>query len=252
MFEVFLLTLRELAELLLIVDALNSYLHRSGRAELNTHVIRGTLAGVALGVTLTLVLVAVAAPLDPRVQALITIAFALGVLALASGMFSSARVIRSRLHASLDMWIESSHAPLAVMGLAAFMALRETLEVTLFVHAMGHGQDPGQAIYGVMLGTAGAGLLALAYRSIQARIGLLAAFRLSAMVLSLLVIQLLLKGMGALLSSYATVSGSAGWVTLLTPFLEGGEWHGWACLSLMLFPATLMARQWWFETEAAR
>lgn len=123
MFEVFLLTLRELAALLLIVNALKSYLHHYGRAELNTHVISGTLASMALGVTPTLVLVAVAAPV---------------------------------------------------------------------------------------------------------------------------------KGVGALLSSYATVDSSAAWVSFLTPFLERGEWHGWACLGLMLFPTTLMARQWWFEAEAAR
>ncbi|REM30091.1 hypothetical protein DSI31_14915, partial [Mycobacterium tuberculosis] len=71
---------------------------------------------------------------------------------------------------------------------------------------------------------------------LRIRSGLLVLFRASALLLSLLSIQMMLHGISDLLRLQATARGGDAWPAAIDPFLEGGALHFWLCAALMLVP----------------
>lgn len=246
MFDAFAVVLRESAELILILASLVACL-RSARAG---HLLRwaagGTLAGCALGAGLGLWLIA--SDIDARWTAGLTFVLAIGVLLMVSSMLVAASTIRSRTQALVEVWLERPAAPLVVLAFSMVVAFRETLEVALFLRSQWLRTEAGDVVAGAVLGLVGVACLAIASRRISTRIGLLAAFRVSALVLSLLSIQMML---GAV-AEFMHASGAAG-VPLLAwaaPALPEGRWYGWVCAALMSVPVVSVLRSWWRESSA--
>lgn len=246
MFDAFTVVLRESAELILIVGALVASL-RSARAEhLIPWVAAGTIVGCAFGIALSLWLIS--APIDARWTAGLTFVLAAGVLLMVSTMLVGQGAIRSRTQALVAVWLEWASAPLVLMIFCAIAGFRETLEAGLFLRSLWLRDAGADIALGAVLGLAGVACLAAASRQITTRIGVLAAFRLSAVVLCLLSIQMML---GAL-AEFAQASVSAGhgmhfWA-LAAPVLPQGQWYAWACTVLMALPVLCMLRAWWRES----
>jgi len=76
------------------------------------------------------------------------------------------------------------------------------------------------------------------------------AFRLSALLVSLLSIQILLNAVDALL--LAAERHDLPWRSVFEPFLAGGPWYGWVCAGLMLFPIGILLNQWRRDTRVWR
>ena len=245
MFNALFVTLREFAELLLIAQAAGEYLRKASRGDLA----RGLPRAMGLGVLAGAALSAWAAvyPWDPRLSAGISALFAAAILFLTTSMLSSAQIIRSRTHLAADVWMALPSATLWVGVFGVIVGLRESVELAFFLHETHDEVGPADTATGFGLGLLATGLLVAAYRPLRTRVGMLSVFRLSALLMALLSIQLILKGCAELV--LASVAHDSTLPDRLAPFMEGGAWYGWLCAALMLYPVVAMARTWWSETS---
>ncbi|MFM9925569.1 hypothetical protein VLK31_21450 [Variovorax sp. H27-G14] len=243
MFDAFAVTLREFAELVLIVGSLGAYLHKKGRRELFACIGWGLVLGLMLASALALVLID--ASFGSAAEAALAAAMGCGMLVMAIGMGASAGNIRGRVQLFFDAWLERPGAGIAVIAFVALASFRESLEVAVFARAIHVRVGVSDTLTGMALGVAAAGLLWPAWRWLHMRAGLLMVFRLSALVLSLLSIQLLLHGVAQLLQTPMFASAGPGLVAAVEPFLAGGPRYGFLCAALMLGPVVLLMRGWW-------
>ncbi len=242
-FNAFIVTLREAAELLLIAEALRAYLQHEGQQRAMPRLYVGLVTGVLLGSCLALWLSSL--PWDPRVSAVATIVLGLFIMTLASGMLATARAIHSRIQIRLAAWTERAALPAVVFSFAAIAAFRESMEVVFLLQSMVSDTDHMAIGAGLALGLTAAAALASAYRKVRARIDILILFQASSLLLSLLAIELLLGGVGRLLAPAQEDVPLGAVAQAMSPFLEGGRWYGWVCGALMLLPASILARAWW-------
>lgn len=246
-FDAFVVVLRESAELILILASLAACLRSAKAARLLRWTAVGTAAGLVSGAGLSLWLIA--SDIDPRWTAGLTFVLAVGVLVMVSTMLVTANAIRTRTQALVEIWLERPAAPLVVLAFSVVVAFRETLEAGLFLRSQWLRADGADVLGGAVLGLVGVACLAVASRSISTRIGLLAAFRVSALVLSLLSIEMML---GAI-AEFGQASAAAGigmqlWA-LAAPALPEGRWYGWLCAALMSVPVACVLRSWWRESS---
>lgn len=242
MLNAWIVTLREAAEVLLITAAAQAYLRQQGRAQLLGQLVWGLLLGTALGVLIAAW--AVSAPLDPRLEAAITIAFALSITLVATGMLSSADAVHRRVQLIIDAWFERAAVPVVVITFGAIVALRETLETALFLRSLQLRTGSSEIFTGAVLGLATAAFLAQGYGYLRTRVKLLVLFRVSTLLLLLLSIRLLLKGVSDLLRMQGPAFEN------LDPFLCGGPWFGWLCAALMSVPLYVLLKKWWHESAS--
>ena len=245
-FDAFSVVLRESAELILILGALVASLRTANGERWLPWVAAGVLAGCAAGAGLTLWLVS--AHIDPRWAAGLTFLLALGVLVLASTLLAAQGAIRARVQVLVEAWLERPSAPLLLLAFSFVASLRETLEAGLFLRGLWLRADGAGVLEGAALGLAGVACLVVAWRGLGVRVGVLAAFRLSAALLSLLAIQMML---GALAEYLAHAAPTSAWArhlrALAAPVLPQGRWFGVLCAVLMLPPVAYILRCWWRE-----
>jgi high-affinity Fe2+/Pb2+ permease len=148
--------------------------------------------------------------------------------------------IRAHVQALVEKWLERPSAPLWLLAFSCVASLRETLEAGLFLRGLWLRTGGAGVLEGAVLGLAGAACLAVAWRGLGTRVGMLAAFRLSAALLSLLAIQMML---GAL-AEYRARHLEA----LAAPVLPQGRWFGAFCAVLMVPPVAYILRCWWRES----
>lgn len=249
MFDAFAITLREVAELILIVGSLAAYLRQAGRGDLIACIGWGLAIGLVPASALAAVLID--AEFGSGVEAALAAAMATGVLLMAVGMGASAGKIRGRVQLFFDAWLERPAAPAAVIVFVALASFRESLEIAVFARSIHAREGTADALAGVIFGAAAASLLLPAWRWLRVRSGMLMVFRASALLLSLLSIQLLLHGVSELLRAPMFTSSGFDLVAIAEPFLEGGSRYGWVCAVLMLLPVSLLARGWWLRTGTA-
>ncbi|MFT3717601.1 FTR1 family protein [Pseudorhodoferax sp.] len=248
MLEPAFLVLRECAELMLIAWTARACLVRARRHDLLPWLRGGTAAGVVLGAALAVALAAFS--WSTRTQAVLSVALGLSVLGMASAMLSSRLSIDHHVGRWLQDAIDSPAAPAIVAVFLALAALRETLEIGIFLHAAAAAESLPRLAAGAVLGLAAAALVALAFRSIASRVPLLALFRLSSLLLCLLAIQLALGGLGQLLAALPQ-GDTPGLPARLAGLLEPGQRaYGYLCALAMVGPVVVAARRWWGESAA--
>lgn len=245
-FDALTVVLRESAELILILGALAASLRAAHARHLIPWVAAGTIVGCSLGIALSLWLFS--APIDPRWTAGLTFALAVGVLLMVSTMLVGQGAIQSRTQALVAVWLEWPSAPLVLMVFCGIAGFRETLEAGLFLRSLWLRGEGADIAAGAVLGLVGVMFLVAASRQITARIGVLTAFRLSAVVLCLLSIQMMLGALSEFAqASIASGSGTHFWA-LAAPVLPQGPWYAWICAGLMTASVLCMLRSWWRES----
>ena len=249
MVEAAFLVLRECAELLLIAWAAQACLIRARREELVPRLRQGIVAGVVLGIVLVAWIVR--HPWTPRAEAVLSMALGASVLFMATAMLSSKVAIRDHVGHWLLAAIEGRSAPLVVAAFVGLAALRETLEIGLFLHAAEGTEGWPLLATGALLGVAATMLAAMAFRTLQSRIPLLAVYRLSSLLLCLLAMELMLGGLGQFLATFPPplLPGFGAMVDLLTPEHAGFRY---LCSGLMLLPVAVVLRSWWTEASSER
>ncbi|QIL73230.1 hypothetical protein G7048_24505 [Diaphorobacter sp. HDW4B] len=242
MFDSFVVVLRELAELILIIYALVAAL----RAGNGGHLIGWVCSGTALGLVLSAVVSGwlLSDAVDPRWAAGLTLVLAIGVIVMVCSLLATARSIQLRVQNLVEDYAAKPTASVVVFAFALIAALREGMEAILFLRGMALRGDLSDAVIGGLMGVVCAALLTLASRKLGVRVGALAVFRASALLLSLLAIQMILGSVQEILHvpSIDPAFGQA-----LAPVLPEGAWHGWTCAALMLIPLFYLFKGWWSE-----
>lgn len=247
MFDAFLVTWRELAETLLILALLRECAVRAGRADVSV-LIRQGLALAAVGIATSAAAI-VAFATEPAFDALLTIAAALGVALMATGMAASARGIGRSMSAHLHRWVEGPGSSMMIVALVCFLVLREGLEMFILLRAIARDVGLGPMLSGAALGVVAPGLTISIWAWGRARFGLLVVFRLSAILLLALAISLMLQGLQSLLESRWLPLDHERWLAATAPFMADGRWHAWIYWALLLPPLAYFAKTWWRETD---
>lgn len=243
MFDAFAVTLRELAELMLIVLSLGACLVHARRARLLPYIAWGLVLGLVPAAAIAVLLMDAA--FDGMVEAALSTVMGLGVLLVAMRMAASEGHIRSRVQLALEAWLDRPGAAAVVVAFVALAAFRESLEVAVFMRSISARSGTVDALVGMMFGMVAAGLLVPIWKWLRIRSGLLMVFRASALLLSLLSIQMLLHGISELHRLQSASGRELPWAAAIEPFLEGGAQYFWLCGALMVIPLLHMVRGWW-------
>ena len=249
MFDALLVVMRESAELLLICAALFTWLAHGGQARAWPPLAAGAALGLALAWLLFAALRGLALPV--WLDALLTLSCALLVLLLSTHALGSFGAIARGLPHFLPP-ADTRWAGPAVFAIVALAALREMLEVLVFLRGLARQHGDGAVGLGALLGLLATAVLALAWRFTPLRRApLRMLFRLSSLLLCWLAIQLLLDALAQLAQWRAPAWSGVDWTAVLAPFVAGGDWHLPLSAALMLWPAWRVARDWWFDSEPA-
>ena len=248
MLEVFLVTLRESVEIMLLLVAVALYLPRADRGPLVRCLLVGTLAGLVAGAGLAAVF---ARGFSLFIDAVLTLLFGCFLAWMAAGMLSSNGRISRWARVSVELWAERLGWPLAMTVLSAVLACREAFEVGFFAqHHAGTIGAPA-AVAAVVAGIVAALLLPVAGSMLGLRAQLGFAFRISALVLSYFALSMMVEG----LFDVAMLSGwLGGWLGDDLPGTVGARadaGRGLLVALLMVLPLYFIARDWWVETEPA-
>lgn len=245
MLDIFIVISRELAEALLVIASLRLMAWETDRRITASPIVWSAVLGAIAGVLLMSALTRIA--LDVRLNALVSIAFSLSVLWTATSTYASANSLYGHVEDAVDTWLHRLARGPAVIGIAFLVTFREALEVMVFLR--GVQVDPCSVASLSALGLALSMLVILvgAFRSIATRRSLLAAFRLSALLLAFVAIRHLLIGIGSLLQAMVPPDMTAP----LTGFLAGGPWHAFLIAALMIPVLTGFVGNWWKESTPA-
>lgn len=244
-FEAAFIVLREAAELLLLGEATLLGLGQAGHPELRRRYHVGTVVGIACGLALG----GWAGPQLPNnaLAGAVGLAFMVSVLALACTLLSSAMKIRERAFDRVEVWVNRPWGRSAVWIVALIIGLRETLEAVVMLVALDQRQPSRMVGAGMIVGLLGVALMVFAYKTLKERVKLLALFRFSAVLVSLIAVQLLLAHAGGMLVQRLGDENGRIWVEVANAVLPGGAWHVWICAALMAAPLWILARSWWSE-----
>ncbi|MEC5399535.1 FTR1 family protein [Uliginosibacterium sp. H1] len=245
MLDMFFLVLRECAETLLILGALWTYLQQSGHAALRSDVRTGAACGLAAAAVVIGWLALM--PRGSSLESMLNLFFAAGILAMATGMASSAQAIQGRVSSLLDIWLDHAWARWAIRIFSALVVLREAVEVGIFARAQMAVSEMHELVAGSLLGLACAMALLPVYRTLGARVQLLALFRLSALLLSFFAVQLLVSSAVDLYQRLPGVRNDPQALAFAAPLSHGSGWYLAVCALLMIPVVTRVARNWWFE-----
>lgn len=233
--------LREAAELLLIVVAIHTFLHRASRADAVGAMWIGLTLGVVAG--LALVVAVVFQAWGERGNAVLSIAMGVAVMAMAIVMLSSRTAIDAHVSNLLEQALEGSGTRWLVGGVAAFSAFRETAETGVFLLSAIQTHGVTSSMSGAVLGMGVAVAAVLVYRERRPRLPLMLIYRVSTLLLCLLSIQLVLDGIAALVNSPSIAAGGLAWAALQA----GTREYYTLCAALMVLPLFLVTRRWWRE-----
>lgn len=248
MLDAFLVTARELTELLLCAQAVRVLL-----VERRLQSMLGAVrAGMALGLAASLVIALLlsAHRFDPFWSAAGSLAFGALMMSLSVGMLSSREEIQDGVRHRLSDWLELACRPWVIAAFMAALTLREGLEVFFFLQADSGHTAAAALTTGITLGVAVALSAAWLYRRVETRGSLLAAFHLSALLLALVAIEMLVGGVAALARLQAGQSSPALAVSAAHAMVADDSWTLWLSAGLMAFVAQRFVRAWWTTSRA--
>lgn len=243
MFQTFLVVSREAIELFLIVFALRRWAKEADKDGLDEWI----AAGLLLGVVATGCVVAVLPPsgMNEWIDIALTCGFGLSVALLSCGAMASMGRIGVHTTSALDRFFEHRSARVPVLAFVAFSALREALEAFLLIRFIAASTAAENVAWGAGLGLAACSLLACVWRALAVNPRTHVIFRLTAVALFVLgmqmlleaIVELLLRGVAGTQLTYAAY--------LLLPYVENGDRYWVLCLALASFPFWVWMNSWW-------
>ena len=242
MFDVLLVTLREMAEIAVLLVAVAAYLPATRRPELLVRLGMGALAGLVGGASAAAWLNRV---FEPLADAVLTLSFG-GFLAwMAAGALTSDGRIGRWIRASVDLWAERLGWPIAVMAVAAVVTFREAFEIAFFTlhHADANGWS--EAMTGLAGGLLTALLLPLIGLVLGIRSHLALAFRASALLLSYVALSLVV-------GSLFEIAGLSGWFGHDAPGVQAQTGKDLLIALFMVVAVFFIVRDWWIEADHPR
>ncbi|WP_077002987.1 hypothetical protein [Variovorax sp. KK3] len=243
MFQAFLIVGRESIELLLVCLALRQWAYHAGRPAL----VRWIAAGVPAGFVAAAAVVAALPPsgMNEWLDIALDCGFGLSIALLSCGTMASMSGIGAHVTARFDAFFARRAAGLPVLAFVAFSALREVLEAFLLLRFVAVNNGTEEVAWGIALGLVACALLAAAWRTLEANRRTHIVFRLTAVLLFVLGVQMILEALAEVL-----MRGVAG-VELtqlgraLSPYLENGDRYWMLCTALAAIPLLVWVRSWW-------
>lgn len=251
MFGTFIITLRELAELALIVATLGACLKEANQHRLVRLMLTSVVAGMAIGGAMGASLLDWA-ELDVRSTGMLHMGLALGILFLVSTSLIAESRIALNTHTWVHTALRSSMAPWVVALFACMVAGREVFELVVLVNSVWKPEKAAGQLLGVLAGGAAIAALALAWKRVGTFIEGWALFRLSALVTGVVAVELFLDGVADYLYAEGMAQPEYHWMVALSRALEAGSWVGWVSTAIMAWPALLVFRSIWRGTAPAR
>lgn len=250
MFGTFIITLRELAELALIVATLGACLKEANQHRLVRLMLFSVVAGMAVGGAMGASLLDWA-EMDVRSTGMLHMGLALGILLLVSTSLIAESRIALDTHAWVKGALDSRMAPWVVALFACLLAGREVFEIVVLVNSVWKPEKAVGQILGMLAGGATIAVLAVAWKRVGPLIEGLALFRLSALVTGVVAVELFLDGAADYLYAEGMAQPEYHWMVSLSRGLEAGSWVGWVCTAIMALPALLVFRSIWRGTAPA-
>ncbi|MGJ7490749.1 hypothetical protein [Variovorax sp. ZT4R33] len=250
MFQAFLIVSREAIELLLIVLALREWARQAERPGLDPWIVAGVLVGLAGAA-------AVMATLPPSgmnewLDIALTCGFGLSVALLSCGTMASMAGIDHHAQSQFDAWFAQRAAAVPVMVVVAFSALREALEAALLIRFVAAGTSVHDVAWGAALGLLASALIAAAWQVLATSRRTRFVFRLTAVLLFVLGVQMMLEAVTEVL-----LRGVGGPQTIrighaLQPYVENGQRYWLLCAALAVIPLVVWARAWWRQAGSTQ
>lgn len=249
MFEAFVVVAREACELLLILLSLSHAARRGARPEL----LHWALVGVAAGFAAAAAIVSALPPsgMNEWFDIALTFGFGLSLALVSCGTMASLARVGAQATDLLDTWVAHRAAGVAVLAFGAFSALREALEALVLIRFISAQEPAADVAWGIALGLAACGLLALAWRALAARRGTRWTFRLSAVILFVLGAQMVIEAVATTLVRGVGGAPFARMGHAMLPYLENGERYWMLCAGLALIPLGLWTRAWWRQAAGS-
>lgn len=243
MFQAFLIVARESIELLLIVIALREWARQAQRSGLEPWIAAGVLAGFAAAAAIVATLPA--SGMNEWLDIALTCGFGLSIALLSCGTMASMAGIGMHATSMLDAWFAQRSASVPVMAFVAFSALREALEAALLIRFVAAGNPLEDVVWGIALGLVACALLAAAWQVLATSRHTQTVFRLTAVLLFVLGIQMMLEAIAEIL--LRGVAGPqltrVGYAML--PYVENGDRYWQLSAALATIPLIVWVRAWW-------
>ena len=210
------------------------------------------LGGVATGLLLCALGLATftASSIGPSIEAALTLVLGLSVAATALGTLASAESIRRQATDALEDRLGGPHARWLVAGFAALGTAREAMELVLFARAMAPRFPADSIALGMALGLLACALVMPAWRWLKLRAGMLWAFRLSALYLLVISIQMAIHGAHLLLLSGLLPLDPQRLAPALEPYVQGGSRHWLLCTAWLVPRGGFWLKAWWRRSAA--
>jgi hypothetical protein len=243
MFQAFLIVGREAIELLLIVFALRQWAKEADKGGLDVWI----AAGVALGFGTAICVVAALPPsgMNEWVDIALTCGFGLSVALLSCGAMASMGRIGVHTTSALDRFFEHRNARVPVLAFVAFSASREALEAFLLIRFIAASTAAEDVAWGAGLGLGACVLLAVVWRALATNPRTHVIFRLTAVALFVLGIQMLLEAVVESLLRGVAGAQLTHVAYLLLPYVENGDRYWVLCLALASVPFLVWMNAWW-------
>ena len=243
MFQAFIIVCREVGELLLVIFALLGWARSAGRPVLVWLIFAGVLTGFVIAAAIVAALPATG--MDEWFSIALTFGFGLSLAIVSSGTMASVAGIGGQATRVLSAWSAHRAAGVTVLAFAAFSALREALEAFLLLRFVAARETAEDLAWGITLGFVACALLTAAWQGLRTRRGAHWVFRLSAVILFVLGMQMMIEAVSEVLMRGIGGDGSTQLGYALKPYLENGDRYWMLCLALATIPLLVWTRTWW-------
>jgi Flp pilus assembly pilin Flp len=180
----------------------------------------------------------------------LTCGFGLSIALLSCGTMASMSGIGDHVAARFDAFFARRAAALPVFAFVAFSALREALESFLLLRFVAASHGAEAVAWGIALGLVACALLAAAWRTLEANRRTHIVFRLSAVLLFVLGVQMVLEALAEVLMRGVAGGAFTPLGRALSPYLEHGDRQWMLFLVLAAIPLAVWTRAWWRRAGA--
>jgi FTR1 family protein len=195
MLESLIITLREGIEAALIVGIVLAYLKKTGRPHFEKYVIAGVVVAIGLSVVLAVVFQRVTINQE-AFEGMVMLVAAVFVGTFMVWMHRHAHQLKQGIQTKLNTLLANPSSGMAALGLFAFaviMVLREGVETVLFLSAISLTTEAIWSFLGGILGLLMATIFAVLFIKGSLRVDLQRFFRVTNIVLSIFIAQLLIN-----------------------------------------------------------
>jgi FTR1 family protein len=239
MLQAFIIALREGVEAALVIAIAVAYLRKTGRGSLLSSVYEGFGAAVFASILVAGVLSRIQVS-EERYEGPLLLASAVFVLSLVLWMNRHARGVKGEIETGLQQRAQSGASRWGIFLFVFFMIFREGVELVLMLTALHFDTDGLMQTLGTALGLALAVLFGVSFVRGTIRIDLRSFFRMTTVILMVVVLQLTITGLHEL-SEGEILPASTREMALVGPIVRN---EAFFFVMILALAATMLLMEW--------